>query len=107
MNMKHSQSVWKEEPKGRFGPIGRIRGTTKRGREFPKTIVDQNVLIRCDHRCPDQVPTSSRRGRVRYHIALLAPCSHVVGDEPLVVFILLSRPRQAFASRKNAAPSRS
>ena len=45
---------------------------------------------------PVQVPTSSWRGRVRYHIALPAPWSHVVGDDPLVMFILLSQPRQVW-----------
>ena len=41
----------------------------------------------------------------RHHIALLALCSHVVGDEPLVIFILLSRLRLAFTTRKNRVPT--
>ena len=41
----------------------------------------------------------------RHHIALLTLCSHVVGDEPLVIFILLSRLRLAFTTRKNSVPT--
>ena len=41
----------------------------------------------------------------RHHIALLTLCSHVVGDEPLVIFILLSRLRLALTTRKNSVPT--
>jgi hypothetical protein len=40
------------------------------------------------------------------NIALLFAGPHVIGDVPLVVFDRLSRLGQAFASRKNHAPSR-